>query len=188
MATYTTSQNPGGAPAAGPAADSCAFDGSADFSQSFHLRVAAVFIICTCSSAGVVLPLLTRFRPQMSGTERGGWLFVAKAFGAGVILAVGLIHVFPDASTTLADPCLGTGTPVRILLCTRNAADCCSVHLQASAVCLAGSTCAAASAAGLGTLIPTVPWPFTHCALRRLGQLPVGGHDSDAGGYRRARP
>lgn len=106
MASYTTSNNPAvGAP--GPAADACAGDGSQDLAQSFNLRVAAFFIIMLCSAAGVCLPLVARFRPQMTGAVRGGWLFTAKSFGAGVILAVGLIHVFPDASTTLADPCLG---------------------------------------------------------------------------------
>lgn len=160
MATYTTSQNPAGAPAAGPAADACAFDASADYSQSFHLRVAAFFIICACSSAGVLVPLLTRLRPQMNGTQRGGWLFIAKAFGAGVILAVGLIHVFPDASTTLSDPCLGAGTLVR--LCAR-------ALLPTAAPC----TCRPLLCAWLAalvllpaqqawkTLIPFTPWPST---------------------------
>ena len=164
MASYTTSQNPGGAPAAGPAADSCAFDPSADYAQSFHLRVAAFFIICACSSAGVLVPLMTRLRPSMNGTQRGGWLFIAKAFGAGVILAVGLIHVFPDASTTLSDPCLGTGALVPFFG-ARIAAICCTVLLQASALCLAAALVQLPAQQAWKTLIPCLPWPFTHGAL-----------------------
>ncbi len=188
MATYTTSQNPAGAPAAGPAADACAFDASADYSQSFHLRVAAFFIICACSSAGVLVPLLTRLRPQMNGTQRGGWLFIAKAFGAGVILAVGLIHVFPDASTTLSDPCLGAGTLVFFVrarccrLLRRALAGLCSVPGWQHLCCCRHSRLGKPLSHSRHGPQRNAPW------LRRLGQLPLGGHDSDAGGYRRAHP
>lgn len=32
---------------------------------------------------------------------------ILKAFGAGVILATGFIHMFPDASKNFENPCLG---------------------------------------------------------------------------------
>ena len=95
-------------PAAGPAAaDACGGTDADVFRQSFNLRVAAFFIIFVCSAAGVTLPVVLRMSAGVGNPMRGGWLFIAKAFGAGVILAVGLIHVMPDANNTLGDPCLG---------------------------------------------------------------------------------
>ena len=96
------------APAAAPVgADSCGGGDAENFRLTFNLRVAAFFIIFVCSAAGVVVPLLLRLRSGVGNPMRGGWLFIAKAFGAGVILSVGLIHVMPDANNTLGDPCLG---------------------------------------------------------------------------------
>lgn len=95
-------------PAAGPAAsDSCGGAGADVFRQTFNLRVAAFFIIFACSSAGVIVPVVMRITAGVGNPMRGGWLFIAKAFGAGVILSVGLIHVMPNANETLGDPCLG---------------------------------------------------------------------------------
>ena len=95
-------------PAAGPAVADLCSGGDADvFRQTFNLRVAAFFIIFACSSAGVIVPVVMRLSAGVGNPMRGGWLFIAKAFGAGVILAVGLIHVMPDANETLGDPCLG---------------------------------------------------------------------------------
>ncbi|KAK9818908.1 hypothetical protein WJX81_004195 [Elliptochloris bilobata] len=93
--------------AAPDAAAACAGGTDQNFGESFNLRVAAFCVIFVCSSAGVVIPAALHLRPSMSNAMRGGWLFVAKAFGAGVILAVGLIHVMPDAANALSDPCLG---------------------------------------------------------------------------------
>lgn len=94
--------------AAGPAAaDSCGGPDADVYRQTFNLRVAAFFIIFVCSSAGVVVPVVMRMSAGVGNPMRGGWLFIAKAFGAGVILAVGLIHVMPDANETLGDRCLG---------------------------------------------------------------------------------
>ena len=95
------------AAAAGPGADSCGGPDADVYRQSFNLRVAAIFIIFVCSSSGTIVPLVMRMTAGVGDGMRGGWLFIAKAFGAGVILAVGLIHVMPDANVTLGDPCLG---------------------------------------------------------------------------------
>ncbi len=107
MASVTGNQA-ASVPAAAPlAAAACGGDASPDFGASFNLRVVTFFVVLTCSSLGIVLPLVLRFRQSLAGISRSSWLFLAKAFGAGVILAVGIIHVFPDASTALGDPCLG---------------------------------------------------------------------------------
>ena len=102
---------------ASAAANPCLVDGGQNFAESFNLRVAAFFIIFVCSALGVVLPLVVRFRACLSGAVRDGWLFIAKAFGAGVILAVGFIHVFPDAFTTMSDPCLGAPGVMHLAPC-----------------------------------------------------------------------
>ena len=35
---------------------------------------------------------------------------VGRAFAAGVVLATGFVHLFPDAYENLTDPCLGWGS------------------------------------------------------------------------------
>jgi len=94
-------------------ADSCASPGNA-----LALRIAAIFIVGLGSALGVFLPLiLSRVRRARRGSSGGLALpllakdraafFVFKAFGAGVILATGLVHMFPGAIGFLASPCLG---------------------------------------------------------------------------------
>jgi solute carrier family 39 (zinc transporter), member 1/2/3 len=101
-------------------ADSCSTPGNA-----LALRIASIFIVGFCSALGVYLPLvLSRVRGR-GRRGRGGAatnaappptpllakdraaFFVFKAFGAGVILATGLVHMFPGAIGFLASPCLG---------------------------------------------------------------------------------
>lgn len=51
-----------------------------------NLRIAGLFAILATSAVGVSLPLLSRGRyPSM--------LFIARCFGAGVVLATGFAHV-----------------------------------------------------------------------------------------------
>ncbi|CAL8471970.1 g11512 [Coccomyxa elongata] len=96
--------------AAAPAPDSgsCLADQPGDcvdgqVAQS--LRIGAVFIILACSSIGVWLPyVLGKF--SWVGRETNIFL-ILKAFGAGVILATGFIHMFPDATDQFSNPCLG---------------------------------------------------------------------------------
>jgi hypothetical protein len=40
--------------------------------------------------------------------------FMLKAFGAGVILATGFIHMWPSANSSFSNPCLGEGPPLCI--------------------------------------------------------------------------
>ena len=69
------------------------------------LRVAAVFIILAGSAVGVFAPLALR-RWGALAKDRSAF-FVFKAFGAGVILATGLVHMFPGAIEMLTSECLG---------------------------------------------------------------------------------
>ncbi|ERN15298.1 zinc transporter 4, chloroplastic isoform X1 [Amborella trichopoda] len=75
-----------------------------DQRAAFQLKMAAMCIILFASIAGVALPLLGR-RQRLLRTD-GNVFFVAKAFAAGVILATGFVHMLPDSSTALTDPCL----------------------------------------------------------------------------------
>jgi len=95
---------------------SCATPGDA-----LALRIAAIFIVGLGSAIGVFLPLiLSRVRRRRARVGAGATastspllakdraaFFVFKAFGAGVILATGLVHMFPGAIGFLASPCLG---------------------------------------------------------------------------------
>ncbi|BDA47590.1 Zinc transporter 5 [Coccomyxa sp. Obi] len=96
--------------AAAPAPDSgsCLADQAGDCVDAdvaHSLRIGAVFIILACSTVGVCLPyVLGKFK--WVGRETNIFL-ILKAFGAGVILATGLIHMFPDASGNFENPCLG---------------------------------------------------------------------------------
>jgi zinc transporter 1/2/3 len=59
------------------------------------LRIAAVFIIWVAALIGAGAPLLIK-RVHESATAS-----VVRAFSAGVILSLALVHIFPDASEEL---------------------------------------------------------------------------------------
>jgi L-asparagine transporter-like permease len=83
----------------------CALAAAEDPRGALDLRVAAIFIIAIGSALGVFLPLLLQ-RWRAFDKNRAPF-FVLKAFGAGVILATGVVHMYPAASSALASPCLG---------------------------------------------------------------------------------
>ena len=58
-------------------------------------------------AAGVCLPLLSK-RVRWFATDSIAFV-VGRAFAAGVVLATGFVHLFPDAYENLTDPCLGWG-------------------------------------------------------------------------------
>jgi len=62
----------------------------------------------------VLLPLLSR---RVKCMRPGSFIFtVGRCFGGGVVLATGMIHVFPGGIELLANPCLGwPDYPVRLL-------------------------------------------------------------------------
>lgn len=73
--------------------------------EALDLRIAAIFIIAFGSALGMFLPMLLQ-RWRAFDKNRAPF-FVLKAFGAGVILATGVIHMYPAAAASLSSPCLG---------------------------------------------------------------------------------
>ncbi|KAK7024950.1 ZIP-like iron-zinc transporter [Favolaschia claudopus] len=83
-----------------------------------HLRIASVFIVLVCATAGTLFPVLAR---------RSKWLHVpksvfdfAKYFGSGVIIATAFIHLLSPGLEELSSPCLSPGWseyPYALALC-----------------------------------------------------------------------
>ena len=64
----------------------CSGSADADSTTGQELRIAGLFAILATSAVGVSLPLLSRGRyPSL--------LFIARCFGAGIVLATGFAHV-----------------------------------------------------------------------------------------------
>ncbi|XP_022962014.1 zinc transporter 4, chloroplastic-like [Cucurbita moschata] len=75
-----------------------------DDSAAFHFKLIAIASILTSGVIGIAIPL---FGSQRRFLKTDGNLFVtAKAFAAGVILATAFVHMLPDGSKALSDPCL----------------------------------------------------------------------------------
>ena len=85
---------------------------------SLNLRVGAVFIMLSCSLAGVVLPLCIHDSRKISDKESNEKLSnsrnfrITRAFASGVMLGVGFIHLLNDgvnklASVSIEYPSLG---------------------------------------------------------------------------------
>ncbi|XP_054799223.1 zinc transporter 4, chloroplastic-like isoform X2 [Prosopis cineraria] len=75
-----------------------------DDSAAFVLKFVAIASILIAGMTGVALPLFGKHRCNL---RTDGSLFVAaKAFAAGVILATGFVHMLPDSSEALSNPCL----------------------------------------------------------------------------------
>ncbi|XP_071741064.1 zinc transporter 5-like [Rutidosis leptorrhynchoides] len=70
-------------------------------SRALKLKLIAIASILVASAIGVCLPLIKSFKPESK-------IFLSvKFFTAGVILATGFVHVFPDANESLENPCIG---------------------------------------------------------------------------------
>nr|XP_017230985.1 PREDICTED: zinc transporter 4, chloroplastic isoform X2 [Daucus carota subsp. sativus] len=75
-----------------------------DEKAAFILKMLAIAAILIFGVCGVATPLVGKKRRFLRTDSN---LFVvAKAFAAGVILATGFVHMLPDATSTLTDPCL----------------------------------------------------------------------------------
>ncbi|KAL8140786.1 hypothetical protein V2J09_006807 [Rumex salicifolius] len=75
-----------------------------DDSAALRLKLVAIAAILVSSLAGIALPLVGKDRRFLRTDSN---LFVtAKAFAAGVILATGFVHMLPDGSSNLTNPCL----------------------------------------------------------------------------------
>ncbi|XP_023002737.1 zinc transporter 4, chloroplastic-like [Cucurbita maxima] len=75
-----------------------------DDSAALNFKLIAIASILTSGVFGIAIPLFGRHRRFL---KTDGNLFVAtKAFAAGVILATAFVHMLPDGSKALSDPCL----------------------------------------------------------------------------------
>jgi len=68
-----------------------------------NLHIISVFILLVTSLLGVALPSVVKY---LKWAKLNWILRVGKFFGAGVITATGFVHIFPDAVSTLNNPCL----------------------------------------------------------------------------------
>nr|AVC05620.1 zinc-regulated transporter/iron-regulated transporter-like protein 4 [Sedum alfredii] len=75
-----------------------------DDSAALKLKFVAMASILVAGVCGIALPLVGR-NSRILRTD-GNLFFTAKAFAAGVILATGFVHMLPDATEALTDPCL----------------------------------------------------------------------------------
>ncbi|KAM1032332.1 hypothetical protein ACFX2I_035927 [Malus domestica] len=77
----------------------------AEHNQEDALRYKLGFIapIHVAGSVGVSLPLLGKKIPTLMPEK--DIFFLLKAFAAGVILAIGFVHILPDAFDNLTSPC-----------------------------------------------------------------------------------
>ncbi|KAL6285882.1 hypothetical protein ACE6H2_010272 [Prunus campanulata] len=72
--------------------------------QPLKLKVAAIASVLFTDAMGVGIPILGKAIPCLNP---GSSLFsIIKVFVVGVILAIGFIHVLPDAFDNLTSPCL----------------------------------------------------------------------------------
>ncbi|KAJ4958646.1 hypothetical protein NE237_025757 [Protea cynaroides] len=79
-------------------------DGCRNDSEALVLKMISIAAILTAGAVGVAIPLVGKKRKFLR--TDGNLFFTAKAFAAGVILATGFVHMLPDGSTALSDPCL----------------------------------------------------------------------------------
>ncbi|ORX88523.1 ZIP zinc/iron transport family [Basidiobolus meristosporus CBS 931.73] len=80
----------------------CSVDAFISYDLPFH--IAAIFIILVTSGLGVFSSLILGKYPSFKIATYA--VNIARYFGTGVILAVGLIHLFPSALFTLTNPCV----------------------------------------------------------------------------------
>ncbi|KAI3703689.1 hypothetical protein L1987_73883 [Smallanthus sonchifolius] len=80
------------------------FDPCRDEKTALTLKFVAITAILLTGILGVTIPLVSKhwgfFRTDSN------LFFSTKAFGAGVILATGFVHMLPDAAEALTNPCL----------------------------------------------------------------------------------
>lgn len=78
--------------------------------EYWGLRISTAFVILVSYAFGCLFPILSSW---YSFLRMPPWyLFIAKFFGSGVIVAAAFIHLLEPASDSLGDECLG-GTFVR---------------------------------------------------------------------------
>ncbi|XP_076920294.1 zinc transporter 4, chloroplastic-like [Bidens hawaiensis] len=75
-----------------------------DEKAALILKFVAIAAILIAGIIGVAIPLIGKKR-RFLRTDTN-LFFAAKAFAAGVILATGFVHMLPDATSALSNPCL----------------------------------------------------------------------------------
>lgn len=85
--------------------DGCAVGGAQpDYDLPFH--VGGLFIILFVSSTACAFPILVIRFPRLR--IPASFLFGAKHFGTGVLIATAFVHLLPTAFLSLSDPCLSS--------------------------------------------------------------------------------
>lgn len=83
---------------------SCARGGVNSNSYNLPLHVGALFIIFFVSGSSCAFPILAIKFPRLRIPP--GFLFAARHFGTGVLIATAFVHLLPTAFILLGDPCL----------------------------------------------------------------------------------
>ncbi|KAI3761856.1 hypothetical protein L1987_52278 [Smallanthus sonchifolius] len=73
--------------------------------QALKFKLIAIASILVAGAVGICIPQFGKMFESFS--PEGIVFLVVKFFAAGVILATGFVHVFPDANESLENPCLG---------------------------------------------------------------------------------
>ncbi|XP_076958873.1 zinc transporter 4, chloroplastic-like [Bidens hawaiensis] len=80
------------------------FEPCRDEKAALILKFIAIGTILVAGILGVTIPLVSKKRGFFKTDSN--LFFSTKAFGAGVILATGFVHMLPDANEALTNPCL----------------------------------------------------------------------------------
>ncbi|KAD6453847.1 hypothetical protein R6Q59_015639 [Mikania micrantha] len=80
------------------------FDPCRDETTALILKYVAIATILVAGILGVAIPLVSKTRGFFKTDS--SLFFSTKAFGAGVILATGFVHMLPEATQALTNPCL----------------------------------------------------------------------------------
>jgi hypothetical protein len=116
---------------------------------------AALSVMTTpAAPVGVCLPLLSH---KVRWLRVGGMPFaVGRAFSAGVVLATGFVHMFPEALEALGNPCLGwIGAHCFLLSVVRPTVRVCAFQRPVS-VCVRLNPAATVCLAHVGSYIITL--------------------------------
>ncbi|CAL9016294.1 unnamed protein product [Prunus brigantina] len=73
--------------------------------EVLRYKLVAIVSVLVSGALGVCLPFLVKNISSILHPDKDFYLLI-KAFAAGVILATGFVHVFPDAHESLTSPCL----------------------------------------------------------------------------------
>ncbi|KAM1708156.1 hypothetical protein TB1_001227 [Malus domestica] len=73
-------------------------------SAEFVLKLIDVASILLAVVVGVIIPLVSKNRSFLHTDD--SFFVAAKGFATRVILAIGFVHMLPEGSTALNDPCL----------------------------------------------------------------------------------